>query len=140
MKPGLSAGLTHSETIAVDERVVVPALAPVLPGLESMPPVLATAWMVGFVEWSCIRAIGPFLEPGEQSVGTHVDLSHVAATPLGFTVTSEVRLASVERRKLRFEVTCRDDADVICKGFHNRFVIDRARFLAQIELKAGRRP
>ena len=67
-----------------------------------MPPVLATACMVGFVETTCMEALVPYLAPGQKTVGIHVDLSHVAATPVGMRVTARVELVAVEGRKLRF--------------------------------------
>ena len=68
----------------------------------------ATAFLVGFVEWTCIEALRPYLEPGQKTVGVHVDLSHSAATPVGMTVTAEVELIAVEGRKLRFKCSSQD--------------------------------
>ena len=93
-----------------------------------MPPVLATACLVGFIEWACIEALHPFLDQGEHTLGTHVDVSHVAPTPAGMMVSAEVELIAVEGRKLRFKVSCRDEDGLIGEGFHERAVIDHARF------------
>src|SRR5215472_14181434 len=100
---GPQAGLTHSRSLIVDPSVIVPALPPLLGPLTDMPPVLATACMVGFVEATCIDAPKPFLEEGQKTVGTHVDLSHVAATPMGMRVTAQVKLVAVE---------CRDEKEL----------------------------
>jgi fluoroacetyl-CoA thioesterase len=129
------AGLRHSATIRVTPEVTVPALPAVLGSLADMPPVLATAYMVAFIEATCIAAVKPHLAPGQHSVGVLVDVNHVAATPVGMNVTAEVELVAVEGRKLRFKVRCRDDKDVIAEGFHERFIIDVAKFMARLEAK-----
>jgi len=100
-----------------------------------MPPVFATAYLVAFVEWTCVRALADHLLDGEASVGTKVDLSHDAATPVGMRASAAIELIAVEGRKLRFKVDCRDERDAIGAGFHERFVIDEARFLAKLEQK-----
>src|SRR5262245_29659615 len=102
-------GTTHMQTLMVDDTLVVPAVSEHFTGFRDMPPVFATAFMVGFIEWACIEAIRPFIEPGEHTVGTHVNVSHSAATPVGMAVTAFVELVAVEGRKLSFRVTCRDE-------------------------------
>ena len=102
-----------------------------------MPPVFATAYLVAFVEWTCTQALRGHLGEGQLTVGTRVELSHVAATPVGMQVTAEVELVAVEGRKLRFRAVCRDEAELIGEGFHERAVIDNARFLARMHAKAG---
>lgn len=133
----LTVGLRHSQTIIVDERLVVPAVSPAFTGFADMPPVFATALLVGFVEWTCIEALRPCLEPGQKTVGVHVDLSHSAATPVGLAVTAEIELVAIEGRRLRFKVSCRDEAEPISDGHHERFIIDEARF---VERLAGKTP
>jgi fluoroacetyl-CoA thioesterase len=92
--------------------------------------------MVGLMEWACIEALRPHLDwPREQSLGTHVDFSHLAATPPGMTVTVDVRLDKVEGRKLTFSVSAHDDVDKITEGRHERYVIDAARFNAKVAEK-----
>lgn len=130
-----SVGLRHSATLRVTPEITVPALPPVLGDLADMPPVLATAYMVAFIEATCIAALKPHLPPGQHSVGTHIDVSHLAATPIGMTVTVEVELVAAEGRKLRFKVAARDDKDPIGEGFHERFVIDVAKFNAKLAAK-----
>jgi fluoroacetyl-CoA thioesterase len=134
---GAKQGLRHSRSLTVDRSVTVPALPPLLGDLADMPPVFATACMVAFVETTCIEALAPYLAEGEKTVGTHVDLSHFAATPIGRRVTAEVELVAVEGRKLRFKVECRDEKEVIGAGFHERFIIDAAKFMARLEKKAA---
>jgi fluoroacetyl-CoA thioesterase len=137
----LIPGLRHVQTLRVDDLLTVPAVANAFAGFADMPPVFATAFLVGFIEWACIELLRPYLEPTERSVGTHVDVSHVAATPPGMTVTAEVELLEVQGRKLRFRVSCRDELELIAAGFHERTLIDQARFLARVEKKrAGLKP
>ena len=132
-------GLRHTMSMVVSGRATVPGLATVFGNFTEMPPVLATMAMIGFVESTCLEALRPYLAAHQKTVGTHVDMSHVAATPVGFTVTAEVELIAVEGRKLRFKVACRDDADVIGSGFHERAIIDAAKFMDRLEAKARAR-
>lgn len=133
----LVPGLSHSETMRVEARHTVPAVAPDWPGFADMPPVLATAMMVGFMEQTCITALRPYLQAGQHSVGTHVDMSHVAATPAGMTVTAVVELVGIEGRALTFRVSCRDDAGPIGEGTHRRAVIDVERFMGRLASKTA---
>jgi fluoroacetyl-CoA thioesterase len=133
--PPLEPGLRHSETIMVDERLLVPAMGGFYSSFADMPPVFATAFLVGLVEWTAVNAIRPLLAPGQHTVGTLVDLSHTSATPAGMRATAEVELIAVESRRLRFKVSCRDEAGPIGEGFHERAVIDGGRFMQRLEAK-----
>lgn len=128
----LSAGLTYSLTIKVTDDLTVPSVSPVYTGFADMPPVFATAYMVGFVEWTCIEALRPYLEPDQGTVGTHIDISHVGASPVGSKVTAEIELLAINKRKLRFKVTCRDEAGLIGEGFHERAIIKSDTFMAGV--------
>lgn len=134
----LVIGISHSETLRVEPRHTVPQVAPDWPGFSDMPPVFATAMMVGFMEQTCIQAIRPHLQQGRHSVGTYVGISHVAATPVGMTVTAEVKLVEFDGRALTFRVSCRDDAGLIGEGTHKRAIIDTERFTARIKDKAAK--
>lgn len=135
MSPELKPGLRHTQQLRVQASMTVPALSGVFGRADAMPPVLATAYMIAFIEWTCLDAVRPLLDAREQTLGTHVDVSHLAATPVGLTVTAQVELVAVEGRKLRFQVSCHDGVDVIGAGVHERTVIDAARFLARLEQK-----
>lgn len=136
MKDSLRPGLTHRFEFRIPESKTVPYLYPESDMFRAMPEVLATGYMVGLMEWACIEALRPHLDwPSEQSLGTHVNFSHLAATPPGFTVTVEVRLDRIEGRKLLFSVSAHDGIDKITEGTHERVVIDAARFKARIEQK-----
>ena len=111
----------------------VPALYPESAEFVAMPEVFATGFLVGLLEWACIKAINPHIDwPDEQTVGTHIDVSHEAATPPGLEVTATVELIAVEGRKLIFAVEAHDGVDLISKGRHERFVINRERFAAKL--------
>jgi fluoroacetyl-CoA thioesterase len=139
MKPTLTPGLTHTFRFTVPPNKTVPHLYPESEMFRQMPEVFATGFMVGLLEWTCIEAIRPHLDwPTEQSLGTHVNFSHEAATPPGLTVTVQVRLTNVDGRKLRFEVEAHDGIDIISRGTHERVVIDAARFRAKIAEKIAR--
>lgn len=106
---------------------------------REMPEVLATGYLVGLMEWACIEALRPHLDwPREQSLGTHVNLSHVAATPPGLTVTVDVRLDRIEGRRLFFTLSAHDGVDKISEGTHERVVIDAERFKAKVAEKRAR--
>jgi fluoroacetyl-CoA thioesterase len=139
MKDTLQPGLTYEFKFRVPENKTVPYLYPESPEFQLMPKVLATGYMVGLLEWACLRAILPHLDwPNEQTVGTRVDFTHSAATPPGMTVTVRVKLEKVEDRKLSFSVVADDGIDKISEGTHERFVIDAARFNRKLAEKASR--
>ena len=137
MKDTLKPGLTYQFKFRVPPTKTVPHLFPESESFQQMPQVLATGYMVGLMEWSCIEAIKPHLDwPREQSLGTHVNFSHLAATPPGLTVTVDVRLDRVEGRKLVFSLTAHDGVDKITEGTHERFVIDAGKFTARVAEKS----
>jgi fluoroacetyl-CoA thioesterase len=138
MHSDLKPGLRYVQTLRVSEALTVPAMTSSFPSAADFPPVFATAYMVAFIEFACVALLAPYLDEGEGSVGTHVDVSHLAATPVGMMVTAEVELIAVEGRKLRFKITCSDEVDEIGRGFHERFIIDRAKFMSRVEAKAAK--
>jgi fluoroacetyl-CoA thioesterase len=134
MKHTLRAGLEATFRFRVPESKTVPHIFEEAPDFQLMPAVLATGYLVALAEWACIELIKPHLDwPREQTLGTHVDLSHTAATPPGMTVEIHARLQSVEGRKLVFAVEARDDTDAIGAGRHERHVVDAARFEQKLE-------
>lgn len=136
MKESLKVGIAHMHQFTVPLSKTVPALYPEAEEFVAMPEVFATGFLVGLLEWACIKAINPHLDwPREQSVGTHIDVSHVAATPPGLTVTAKVELIAVEGKKLVFTVEAHDGVDVIAQGRHERFVIDKEKFDARLGAK-----
>jgi fluoroacetyl-CoA thioesterase len=133
MKDSLKPGIKFEHKYVVPISKTVPALYPESEEFVAMPEVFATGFLVGFLEWACIKAINPYLDwPTEQTVGTHINVSHQAATPPGREVTAVVELIAVEGRKLVFEVEAHDGLDLISKGRHERFVINKEKFEAKL--------
>ena len=139
MKAALQPGIEHEFTFPITGAKTVPALYPEAGEFQAMPDVFATGFMVGLIEWTCIQAVNPFLDwPQEQTVGTRIDVSHIAATPPGLKVTAKARLVEVDGRRLVFEVEAHDDIDLIARGRHERFVIDKDKFDRKMKSKAGK--
>jgi predicted thioesterase len=97
--------------------------------------VLATPKMVSLMEEAALAAIEHLLPEGKQSLGTHLDITHIAATPVGMTVKAEAKLIEVNGRKLLFAVRAHDEMDLIGEGRHERVVVTAATFQARIDEK-----
>lgn len=100
--------------------------------------VLATPRLVSLLELAAIRAIEAHLPPGAGTVGTRIDVRHLAATPVGMRATIRATLREVDGRRFVFDIEGHDEAERIVEGTHERFQIDQARFLARIATKARR--
>jgi fluoroacetyl-CoA thioesterase len=137
MKDTLHAGLKHSFTFTVPQSKTVPALYPEAAEFQTMPEVFATGYMVGLMEWTCVQLLAPHLDEGEGSLGTHVNVSHVAATPHGLTVTVDVELTELQGRKVWFQVRAHDGVDVIGEGRHERAIVSWDRFNKRVAEKAA---
>ena len=98
-------------------------------------PVFASPMMVALMEAACVDCIERLLPQGYLSLGTHLDVTHSAPTPVGLTVTATAELLSVEGRKLIFKVEARDDREPIGKGLHTRMIVDAPRFNARLAAK-----
>ncbi len=139
MKNTLQAGLAFEFSFRIPEEKTVPYLYPESAEFQVMPRVFATGFMVGLFEWACIQAINHHIDwPGEQTVGVSINVTHIAATPPGLTVTVKGRLEKVEGRKLTFSLAADDGIEKISEGSHERFVIDAARFNSKAASKASR--
>ncbi len=133
MKETLKPGIRYEHKLIVPISKTVPALYPEAQEFTIMPEVFATGYLVGFLEWTCIKAINPHIDwPEEQTVGTHINISHIAATPPGLEVTAKAELLKVEGRKLVFSVEAHDGIDLISEGQHERFVIIKEKFDAKM--------
>ena len=140
MSPDLKPGITHRISYTVPDSKTVPRLYPEFAEFQQMPEVFATGFLVGLMEGACQLAIKPYLDwPREQSVGTHVDFSHLAATPPGMTVTVDCEVIAVEGRKVSFRARAHDGDELISEGRHERMVIDAARFNQKLAAKRDRR-
>jgi fluoroacetyl-CoA thioesterase len=139
MKQSLRPGLTRTFRYKVPESKTVPRIYPEAPDFQMMPAVLATGYMVALCEWAAIELVKPHLDwPREMTLGTHVDLSHTAATPPGFTVEVAATLTAVEGRKLVFSIRAHDGVDTVSEGQHERHVIDAERFNQKVAAKLAR--
>src|SRR5262245_66325071 len=116
MKPTLKAGLKHSFAYKVPENKTVPYTYPESPIIAAMPKVFATGFMIVLMEWTCTQLLSEHLDQGEGSLGTHVDVSHLAATPAGMTVKVDVEVDEVNGRKIDFRVRATTGMDLIGEG------------------------
>ncbi len=128
----LAVGLTHSRSVKVTDDMT-PA------HLRSEPiRVLSTPDMIRLIEQTAIEAVAPCLAPGQATVGTRVDVAHLAATPVGMTVTITVELVEIDRRRLGFRVAVRDELDEAGKGTHERFIVEGAQRMPRLQDKLSR--
>ena len=102
----------------------------------TLPPVLATPVMIMAMENAALNAIKPFFEAGESAVGSRVDVSHLAATPVGRTVTAFAEVTAATGRNIEFRVWAMDQAEEIGRGTHARVVIDLAKFTQRLAAKS----
>ncbi len=137
MKDSLKPGLEYVLRFTLPESKTVPYLYPESDIFTGMPKVLATGFMVGLMEWACTELLRPHLDEGEGSLGVHVDVSHLAATPPGMAVEVHAICVAVDGRRLAFEVVARDERDEIGRGKHRRHVVDWDRFNKGVAEKAA---
>ena len=135
MKPTLKAGVRYRLTFKVPQSKTVPNLYPEAAELQAMPAVFATGFMIGLMEWACVKALEPHLDAGEGSVGIHVDVSHLAATPPGLVVTVDAECTEVQGRRASFHVRAHDGVDLIGEGRHERVIVTWDRFNAKVAEK-----
>ena len=98
-------------------------------------PVLATPWMVAVMEAAAQNSVAEYLAEGNVTVGTKLDISHMAATPVGMEIRAESELLEVDGRRLVFRVTAYDACDKIGEGTHERFIVAADRFVAKCNAK-----
>ena len=128
MKSTLVAGDTIKKQIDIDEERCIAFM-----GAENA--VYATPRMVSDMEYTCRDLLLRHLDPGEDSVGAHVSIDHLAATPLGMKVTIEAKIIEVDRRRVTFELVARDSIEECGRGKHVRFVVDTAKSTERIAAK-----
>ncbi len=97
--------------------------------------VYATPAMVALMEACCLRSLWPFLEPGQETVGTKLEIEHVSATPMGMKVYAESEIIEVDRKRIVFAVKAYDEAGLIGQGTHERFIIQVEKFMAKCQAK-----
>ena len=133
MKESLKAGLRHAKSVQVDESRCIGFMG-------KGGAVYATPRMVSDVEYTCREFLLEHLDPGEDSVGAHVSIDHLAPTPMGLAATIELSIAEVDRRKIVFNFSVKDPLEEVGRGRHVRFVVDTAKTrerLAAKRAKAG---
>jgi len=138
MKPTLKPGLKHRLSYTVTPDKTVPYTFPESPIIGSMPKVFATGFMIVLMEWACSELLAAHLDAGEGGVGVHIDVSHLAATPPGMTVTVEVECVQVVDHRVAFSVKAHDGIDLIGEGRHERFVVAWDNFNARVAAKAAK--
>jgi fluoroacetyl-CoA thioesterase len=136
MKDTLQLGATAQLAFRVPAEKTVPNLYPEAPEFREMPTVFATGFMVGLMEWTCLKVLAPHLEEGEGSLGIHIDVSHIAATVPGQTVTVDAECIEINGRRIWFHVRAHDGLDLIGEGRHERMTIHWNRFVARVNEKA----
>ena len=125
----ITAGLKGRAEAVVTRELTAAAVG------SGLVPVYATPYMIALMENSAVNALEGHLEEGQGSVGTHLNISHDAATPIGMKVWAESELVEVNGKLLNYTVTAYDEAGVIGKGTHQRCIISTERFLAKVEQK-----
>ena len=118
----------RAETVVVQENTA----AAVGSGLV---PVFATPYMIALMENAAVNALTPYMEENQGTVGTHLDISHDAATPVGMKVWAESEVTEVDGKRIELKVAAYDEAGVIGKGTHQRFIVTNERFLAKTARK-----
>jgi fluoroacetyl-CoA thioesterase len=134
LRPGAKTQFAYK--IAADKTV--PHLYPEAHDFQMMPTVFATGFMVGLMEWTCMKVLEGHLDDGEGSLGTHIDVSHLAATVPGQVVTVEAECTDVQGRRISFSVRAHDGLELIGEGRHERVVVAWERFVGRVNEKAKR--
>ena len=133
----LTVGLRAEARMIVTEAMLVPGAAGVFGDFSAMPRVLATMYLVGFLEETAIKCVLPHQDSGQHSLGTDINVTHVAPTPEGMEIRAEAELIEVAGRSLRFRVAAWDADGLIGEGTHRRATIDVARFNAKVVAKSS---
>ena len=126
MKPDLKPGVSEEQTITTTPDMGISHLGPSAPSMYSTPA------MIALIEAACVTLMTRYVDEGEQSVGFHIDVRHLAPTTIGQQVTAKVTVRAVDGRRYTFDVECTNEDGVkIGEGIHERAVIDIARFAGQ---------
>jgi len=128
----IKPGLTGTVEIVVGTRDTAPHVG------SGKIGVLATPIMVNLMEAAALQAVEKFMPPGHQTVGTHLDVKHFAATPIGLRVIAHAELVKVEGRTLTFRIRAEDEHEPIGEGVHERLIINVERFDVRMQKKLGK--
>ena len=127
----LTTGIKGNRELVVTKELTAQAMG------SGELPVFATPAVVALAEETAWRSVAAELEPGQGTVGTLLQIEHISATPVGMKVRCETELTEIDRRKLTFSVVVCDEAGVVAKGTHCRFIVENEKFLARAEKKAA---
>jgi predicted thioesterase len=127
----IPAGTKGEQKLLVTSEVAISFLG------QEGPRVLSTPHMIGFMERTCRDTVLPLLEPGHDTVGTHVNVAHLAAAPIGMSVTFTAEVLSAGDRRIQFRVEAWDEKEKIGEGTHERAIINVAKFAAKMAQKKG---
>jgi predicted thioesterase len=120
-------GTAHELQFVVEQKHLIDF------GTDGMPAVLSTPQLIGQLERTARKALEPFLEPDERSVGTEIELRHLAPTPLGAQITCIARVFQVDGSKVHFQIEARERGELIARGLHKRAIIRTDKFAAQLQ-------
>ena len=126
------AGTRHEEKLLVTDEVAIDFL-----GMDAAR-VLATPHLIACLEMTARNSVKPLLDPGYDTVGTQVNVSHLAATPVGMNVTFRSEVTSVEERRINFKVEAFDEREKIAEGTHQRAIVNVARFATRVAAKGSK--
>ena len=137
MSDSLKPGMKFEFDFTIPESKTVPYIYPESEEFQQMPKVFSTGFMIGLIEWACVRFVNNYIDwPRQQSVGIDVNFNHTASTPPGLTVKVSGELTEVDGSKLTFAITAHDGIDKISEGTHQRFIVDAEKFAARAAKKA----
>ena len=134
MKDGLRIGLALEKRYLVEPKHLIAFMG------QDVPGVLATPWLVAFMEETARHAITPVLDVDEHSVGTAIEVEHTAPTPAGMQVICRARVIRIDGRAITFDIRAGDAHEPIGRALHKRFVVSKSRFKARIDRKTGQPP
>ena len=127
--PELTPGLNAELTLTVTEADTAAQWG------SGLVPVFSTPALVGIMEAAAVKALEGHLPEGQTTVGGHIDVRHLAATPVGMQVRAQAELKSIDGKKLTFHIEAWDEAEKIGEALHERFVIDKEKFIARVTAK-----
>ena len=125
----MQTGIKNEMSVVVTEDLTASKVG------SGLLPVYATPSMIALMENTCASCVQPYLEEGQETIGTKVDIAHVSSTPIGMKVWCESELIDIDRRRLVFKVAAYDEKGLIGEGRHERFIIDIAKFKEKTESK-----
>lgn len=105
---------------------------------DELPAVLSTPWLIWFLEHAARKAVLPFLDAGQSTVGTEIELEHLAATPLGHRVVCSARVVRTQSNEVWFQLEARDETERIARGFHKLRIISKRRLADRVARKRRR--